>query len=87
MKKFIWVVGAATLFVTLFTGYFAPGIISWYFTPPVAFGVNCTPAVEWGISIYRRTLLCGAGAGFILGLFTALLLSKSRGQRLTIESR
>ncbi len=72
MRRSLAVVLSAGLAVTLAVGWFAPRLISWYYTPPVELGVSCKPAVEWGIALYRRLLLLGAGTGFVLGAIAAL---------------
>lgn len=71
MRRSLAIVVSAGLAVTLAVGWFAPGLISWYYTPPVELGVSCKPAVEWGIALYRRLLLLGAGTGFVLGAMAA----------------
>jgi hypothetical protein len=72
LRRSLAVVLSAGLLMTLAVGWFAPGLISWYYTPPVELGVSCKPAVEWGIALYRRLLLLGAGTGFVLGAISTL---------------
>jgi len=76
VRRSLAVVVSAGLAVTLTVGWFAPGLISWYYTPPVELGVSCKPAVEWGIALYRRLLLLGAGTGFVLGAIAAMFFKQ-----------
>ena len=78
MKKISIVVLITALIVTFITGLFAPGIISWYFAPPVDLAVNCRTAVEWGIDTYRKTLLYGSAVGIVLGLALGLTVFRGR---------
>lgn len=77
MKRALFVALGVAGLVTLAAGWFAPGLIAWYYTPPVELGVSCKPAVEWGIATYRKVLVAGAGGGFVLGIACALALSRA----------
>lgn len=76
MRRPLTIIFGISLLATILVGWFAPGLIAWYYTPPVELGVTCKPAVEWGISVYRKTVLAGAGLGFILGIVTALVTAR-----------
>ena len=73
MKRFAIVVVAIAALCVLVVGWAAPSLIAWYFTPPVEIGVTCKPAVVWAIDVYRKTLLAGAGGGFLLGVVAATI--------------
>ena len=77
MKRALGIVFAVALLTVLLVGWFAPGLIAWYYSPPVELGVTCKPAVEWGIAVYRKTLLAGTAAGFILGAIAAGLWARA----------
>lgn len=58
------------LFIGLILGYalsslFAPSLIIWYSEPPYQPGVNCTPAIEWGLKQIVRWQMAGM---FVLAL-------------------
>lgn len=59
-------------------GIFAPGMISWYFTPPTDLAFNCKPALEWGISTYQKALLGSGIGGAIIGLVIGALIARRR---------
>lgn len=71
MRRFLVVAAAVAGLVLLGVAWFAPGLIAWYYTPPVEIGVTCKPAVVWAIDVYRKTLMIGAAGGFGLGLLVA----------------
>ena len=79
MRRSLIVVLAATLASVLLVGWFAPRMIAWYFSPPVEIGVSCKPAVEWGIAVYRKTLVLGAAGGFGLGVLAAAVWGLKSG--------
>ena len=59
---------------TLLSTFVSPGMISWYFEPPVHIGVNCRPAVDWGIEKYQWAQLGGFVGGGIVGVIIFLAL-------------
>lgn len=67
MKKFLMAVIGGGLLGAVLVAWFSPTLISWYFEPPVDFGVNCRPAVDWGLNVYRKSMLIGGGLGAIIG--------------------
>ncbi len=73
MRRSLTIVFAGGLVVTAAVAWFGPGLISWYYNPPVELGVSCKPAVEWGIAVYQKLVLWGTGAGFLLGAAAALV--------------
>lgn len=48
--------------------WFSPQIIGWYFAPPVNMLVNCRPAVDWGLEVYRKSMLAGGVIGIVVGI-------------------
>lgn len=73
MRRSLTIVFGCGLIVTAAVAWFGPGLISWYYNPPVELGVSCKPAVEWGIAVYQKLVLWGTGAGFLLGAAAALV--------------
>ena len=73
MRRALTIVFACGLAVTAAVAWFGPGLISWYYEPPVELGVSCKPAVVWAIAVYQKLVLVGTGAGFALGAVAALV--------------
>lgn len=66
-RAFIFMIVCASL-GTILAAWLAPRFISWYFEPPVDIGVNCRPAVDWGIQKYQWSQIGGLIAGSVAGL-------------------
>lgn len=58
------------------TSWFAPGAISWYFTPPSEIGVSCGEATVWAIHTFQKAQLLGLVFGLILGGVLLLVVPK-----------
>jgi hypothetical protein len=65
--------GILTLVVASFV---APSVIHFLFTPPVSFGVNCEPAVDYALRGFRTTQLIGFVLGAVGGAAFIFLRSK-----------
>lgn len=78
MRRALTVVFGVALLTSVLAAWYAPGLIAWYYTPPVELGVTCKPAVQWGIDVYRKTVLAGALGGVVLGAFVAALLPRPK---------
>ncbi len=54
------------------TSLFLPGLMVWYFEPPVNPGYSCAPSIQRALDLFRIiqafALLFGALIGFILAL-------------------
>jgi len=60
------------------TSLFAPGLIHWYSQPPYQPGVDCSPALEWGIKQIVRWQIAGMFI-FSIGLWTlSAIIRKNR---------
>ncbi len=72
MKRFLFVFVVGVLAGSLLSAYIAPHAIAWYFEPPVEIGVNCRPAVEWGLQKLQLAQLVSGiigGVIFSVGFF------------------
>lgn len=69
MKRALYfALGGALLGIALST-WLAPGIIAWYFKPPVeTAGLSCTAAIAWALRRLQSAQLWGIGVGGVLGL-------------------
>lgn len=54
------------------TSLVAPSVIHFLFTPPVSFGVNCEPAVDWALTRFRQTQLLGFVGGLLVGILVSI---------------
>lgn len=70
-----YLVFGALLGSVLFS-WFSPQFITWYFAPPVELAITCRAAVQWGLDVYRKMLLVGAGIGSVLGIFVFVFVKK-----------
>ncbi len=60
--------------------FFAPRIISWYFRPPVDFGVNCSPATDWAMKNLIKAQFTGAVIGLIAAIIIWIFIRKRAAQ-------
>jgi hypothetical protein len=65
--------GILTLVVASFV---APSVIHFLFTPPVSFGVNCEPAVDYALRGFRTTQFIGFVIGALGGAAFIFLRNK-----------
>jgi len=63
---------------SLAAAWIAPGIITWYFQPPVQFGVSCTEPIQWALSKLQMAQGIGFGFGGLLGVVLFWLVVKAR---------
>lgn len=70
MKKLVLYLISGAAIGGVLTSIFAPGLIAWYFEPPVEIGVNCRPAVDWALSHLQGAqtigLIVGAAVGAVI---------------------
>jgi hypothetical protein len=60
--------GGALIGIAL-TTWLAPGLITWYFKPPVEMGgFSCTAPIQWALRRLQRVQLWGVVVGGVLGL-------------------
>jgi hypothetical protein len=67
----------------IIAAWIAPRMISWYFTPPVEFGINCKPPLEWALRKMQIAELLGITLGAALGLVVYFLIRKMRKPELS----
>jgi LPXTG-motif cell wall-anchored protein len=58
--------------------WIGPKWISWYFTPPVEFGVSCTAPVEWALARFQWVQFYGIVGGVALTLALYFIFRKKR---------
>jgi len=68
LKRFFRAIFLGTLSGAVLAAWFSPNLIEYWFAPPVEMALNCTPAVQWGLSTYRKMLLLGGSLGFVVTL-------------------
>lgn len=60
------------------SSFFSPGLILWYSQPPYQPGVDCSPAIEWGLKQIVRWQIAGMFI-FATGLWTlSFIIRKKR---------
>ena len=79
MKRALYfALGGALLGIALAT-WLAPGMISWYFNPPVETGgFSCNTAISWALRRLQSAQLWGIGVGGVLGLVVYGLAQRKR---------
>jgi hypothetical protein len=76
-RKILTSFGIGALLGAIFTSWFAPQIIAWYFEPPVEIGVNCRPAVEWAMKRLQYTQVVGLiGGAIVAGIICAIWMRR-----------
>jgi hypothetical protein len=79
--------GGAILIAAL-TAWLAPGVIAWYFNPPVEMGgFSCTPPIAWALKRLQWAQLWGFVVGGVLGLVVYGVVQRRRVKRLEQHSR
>jgi hypothetical protein len=79
--------GGAILVAAL-TAWLAPGVIAWYFNPPVEMGgFSCTPPIAWALKRLQWAQLWGFVIGGVLGLVVYGVVQRRRVRRLEQHSR
>lgn len=70
MKNFISLFLLGGLVGGLVAGWLAPGMITWYFTPPVDI-ISCAPATEWAMGrlVLVETVAVLIGGSLVAGLY------------------
>jgi hypothetical protein len=80
-SKFLWLITLGGLLGAGIATWLAPKSIAWYFAPPVEFGVNCKPAVEWALQKMRIAQGLGLLIGALFGLMFFIILWKRQNGR------
>jgi hypothetical protein len=82
MKRALYfALGGALLGIAL-TTWLAPGMISWYFNPPVETGgFSCNAAISWALRRLQSAQLWGIGVGGVLGLIVYGFVQRKRNKQ------
>src|SRR5437868_14129338 len=69
MKRAVSFAVGGAIIVAALTAWLAPGMIAWYFNPPVEMGgFSCTPPITWALKRLQWAQLWGVIVGGVLGL-------------------
>lgn len=68
MKRFFKVTSVGALISAALFAWFSPYFIVWYFSPPSELALSCSPAVQWGISTYRKFIFTGFLFGALISM-------------------
>jgi hypothetical protein len=81
MKRALsFALGGALLGIAL-TTWLAPGMIAWYFNPPVETGgFSCNAAIAWALRRLQSAQLWGIGVGGVLGLVVYGFVQRRRNK-------
>jgi hypothetical protein len=81
MKYALYFVGGGALIGAVLTALFAPGVIAWYFNPPVEMGgFSCSDPIAWALKRLQWAQLWGVIVGGILGLIMYGVMQRRRGR-------
>ncbi len=72
------------IFLGIFLGFvlisfLGPRLIIWYSKPPYAPGVDCTPAIEWGLSQLIKWQVAGMLVGSLALWGLSVIVRRKRG--------
>ena len=83
MKRALsFALGGALLGIAL-TTWLAPGLIAWYFNPPVEMGgFSCTVPIAWALKRLQWAQLWGVVGGGVLGLVVYGVVQRRRVRQL-----
>jgi len=87
MKYAVYVALGGAIFGAALTAWLAPGVIAWYFNPPVTMGgFSCTPSIAWALKRLQWAQLWGFVIGGVLGLIVYGLVQRRRIRQLEQRS-
>ena len=71
------------IIVAALTAWLAPGVIAWYFNPPVEMGgFSCTAPIAWALKRLQWAQLWGVVVGGVLGLIVYGVVQRRRVRKL-----
>jgi len=83
MKYAVYVALGGAMLGAALTAWLAPGVIAWYFNPPVEMGgFSCTVPITWALTRLRWAQVWGFVVGGILGLIVYGLVQRRRIRQL-----
>ena len=81
MKYALYFAGGGAIIGAVLTAVFAPGVIAWYFNPPVEMGgFSCNAPIAWALKRLQWAQLWGVIVGGILGLVMYGVVKRRRGR-------
>jgi hypothetical protein len=76
------------MIVAALTAWLAPGVITWYFNPPVEMGgFSCTVPIAWALQRLQWAQLWGVVVGGVLGLVVSGVVQRRRVRTLEQHRR
>jgi hypothetical protein len=83
MKHAVYFALGGAMLVAALTAWLAPGMIAWYFNPPVEMGgFSCTPPITWALKRLQWAQLWGFVVGGVLGVVVYGVRQRRRVKRL-----
>jgi hypothetical protein len=81
MKYALYFAGGGALIGAVLTALLAPGVIAWYFNPPVEMGgFSCSAPIAWALKRLQWAQLWGVIVGGVLGLITYGIVQRRRSR-------
>ena len=83
MKHALYFALVGAMLGAALTAWLAPGLIAWYFNPPVEMGgFSCTAPIAWALRRLQWAQLWGVVVGGILGLVAYGIVQRRRVREL-----
>jgi len=88
MKHAVYCALGGAIIVAALTAWLAPGVIAWYFNPPVEMGAfSCTAPITWALKRLQWAQLWGFVVGGVLGLVVYGVVQRRRVRMLEQHRR
>ena len=68
MNRIVIFLLIGTALGSMLSSWLGPKAISWYFTPPINIGIDCSDAIDWALHKLLVTQSVGSAIGFLVGL-------------------
>jgi hypothetical protein len=75
-KFIVTLMFAGILAAVTLVSIYMPRTILWYFDPPTAMGVSCTPSIRWALDRLLYSQLVSIAVGAVIGLVLGLKFRK-----------
>jgi hypothetical protein len=87
MKHALYFAFGGAIIGAALTAWLAPGVIAWYFNPPVEMGgFSCTAPIQWALRRLQWAQLWGVVVGGVLGLVVYGVVQRRRVRKLEQRS-
>ena len=87
MKHAVYFALGGAILGAALTAWLAPGVIAWYFNPPVEMGsFSCTAPIAWALKRLQWAQLWGVAVGGVLGLVVYGVVQRRRVRKLEQRS-